>query len=113
MSKFTQGEWVYDEFSAIVKTVSNNSRPICIVIEEGEDDYSEEDDTNGRLIAAAPKMYRLLKVLSSIDEPVNEERFDDLLLAVDEARKVLSRIDGEEAEYELHQREMALRPADR
>ena len=93
MSKFTKGEWVYDEFSAIVKTVSNNSRPICIVIEEGEDDYSEEDDTNGRLIAAAPEMYKLLTAVANYKP-------DIIWDVVFHAKELLLRIDGEEAKHE-------------
>lgn len=94
MSKFTKGEWVYDDFSAIVETVSNNSRPICIVMEDSENDYSEEEDANGRLIAAAPKMYALLKVWTQVGaEPM-------LRNARKRAEELLARIDNEEATHE-------------
>ena len=84
MSKFTKGKWKV-KYSHMIQGIFDE-----------DDDPVELNEANARLIAAAPEMYRLLKILSSINEPVNEERFDDLLLAVDEVRKVLSRIDGEE-----------------
>ena len=95
MSKFTQGNWVYDEFSAIVKTVSNNSRPICIVIEDGEDDYSEEDDTNGRLIAAAPEMYETLQSLVGVLSVHSYSQEEAVKIC-----QLLARIDGKEAANE-------------
>ena len=92
MSKFTSGKWFYDDFSAIVKTVSNNSRPICIVMEDSENDYSEEEDANGRLIAAAPEMYRtLVKVLD--DTQNGQHASENELIAL------LNAIDGENREF--------------
>ena len=98
MSKFTPGKWwiappIFDG-DAIFAPAQEKGRRNEVVA------TGILNKADARLIAAAPEMYRLLKVLSSIDEPVNEERCDDLLLAVDEARKVLSRIDGEEAKHE-------------
>ncbi len=95
MSKFTQGEWVYDEFSAIVKTVSNNSRPICIVIEEGEDeDDTDEDDTNGRLIAAAPEMYSLICVLLRCEALSDNLPNSCGYPALTKARSIINKVTG-------------------
>ena len=94
MSKFTSGEWVYDEFSAIVKTVSNNSRPICIVIEDSENDYNEEEDANGRLIAAAPEMYSLICILLRCDVLSDNLPNSCGYHALTKARSIIDKVTG-------------------
>lgn len=93
MSKFTSGKWFYDDFSAIVKPVSNNSRPICIVMEDSENDYSEEEDANGRLIAAAPEMYETLQSLVGVLSVHSYSQEEAVKIC-----QLLARIDGKEAE---------------
>ena len=56
--------------------------------------YDDAEDI-GRLIAAAPEMYKVLQVFA--DEPSEaEERVNELCTAYFEAREILARIDGKE-----------------
>lgn len=99
--KFTQGEWVYDEplgviFSdktnAVIANVPGAGTGSCFCL-------MPEGQANARLIAAAPEMYRLLALFTGVGtktEPMSDDQFDDLLLAVDAGRKLLLRIDGKE-----------------
>ena len=100
MPDFTEGRWVFSEGKICVSTFDSNGDVERTIAEVYADMPTIEFEANGRLIANAPKMYWLLKVLSNVDAPMGEDRFDDLLLAVDEARKVLARIDGKEANDE-------------
>ena len=52
-------------------------------------------EANARLIAAAPEMYELLKFFCE-DKAIDEDRFDDYLAAIFEAKKLFARIDGKE-----------------
>ena len=83
MSKFTEGKWRVLYFPEILGIVDEDNDPIQL------------NEANARLIAAAPKMYWLLKVLDETDIP-DEDRFHALLLAKSEARKALAQIDGKE-----------------
>ena len=89
MSKFTSGKWFEDGD--------------CVFTFDDDDNYSfmiadvnggtrEELEANSRLIAAAPDMYRLLSFFVE-GEAVDEDRFDEYLLAVNETKELLSRID--------------------
>lgn len=61
--------------------------------------YTPKSKRLGRLITAAPEMYELLRVFAA--EPSDaEERIDELCLALNEARKLLARIDGGETSDE-------------
>ena len=89
MSKFTQGEWNYLE-EYIPEGSILNEKKYLIQSETREDVALVWTEANARLIAAAPKMYELLKVWTQIRaEPTLKE-------ARDTARKLLARIDGEE-----------------
>ena len=80
MSEFTQGKWkvVYYE-PDFVAIVDEDNEPIQLT------------EANARLIAAAPDMYKLLKV-------VGFGSCDDCMPMLDAARKLLARIDGTEAD---------------
>ena len=105
MSEFIQGEWVYDEplgviFSertnAVIANVSGAGTGSCFCL-------MPEGQANARLIAAAPEMYRLLALFTGAGtstELIGDDQFDDLLLAVDAGRKLLSRIDGKEDDHD-------------
>ena len=87
MNMFTSGKWIVKELFTTwgVFAVNEGERkPVADCLEE----------TDARLIAAAPEMYELLKVWTQIRaEPTLKE-------ARDTARKLLARIDGEEAQNE-------------
>ena len=91
MTKFTQGEWTYDPKNGIVH---NDGKLIAEVAGAGGSNYRHErGETNARLIAAAPKMYRLLKAVANYKP-------DFVWDVVFNAQELLARIDGEEAKYE-------------
>ena len=84
MSKFTQGKWEYGK-EYIFLPNGKWYQPNGFVSDE-------EMQADARLIAAAPKMYELLKVWTQVGaEPM-------LMNARDTARKLLARIDVEEGE---------------
>ena len=91
MTEFTSGEWVADDLTETVNTVSDDARTICIITTNDAEDFSNEDRANARLIAAAPEMYRLLKSVANYKP-------DFVWDVVFHAQELLARIDGEEAE---------------
>jgi hypothetical protein len=102
MSEFTKGEWTADEFGAYV-FAHDNQMMICKMRGDGylmlnglsDKEIIEVQKANARLIAAAPEMYELLKVLV-------QREYDNTvtaLLAL-EAEKLLARIDGEDADHD-------------
>jgi hypothetical protein len=72
MAKHTSGEWKYVRGAKLGYIVAN-SKPVADV--SGPDRTTQ--DTNGRLIAAAPKMLELLQDLMVIWD---EDRLDELRL---------------------------------
>ena len=93
MSKFTSGEWKFLEWPM---TFADSTEQWYLVgsPERAVGFIRHEEDA--KLIAAAPEMYELLKVWTQVGaEPM-------LMNARDTARKLLARIDGEEAEHEQH-----------
>ncbi len=99
MSKFTKGKWEYvqafgvvcsEDTSAVIANVRGAGTGSCFCL-------TQEEQANARLIATAPEMYKVLQVFA--DEPSEaEERVDELCTAYYQARELLARIDGEEAE---------------
>ena len=84
MNKFTKGEWKENADEIFLPNGKWYKANGFV--------SDEEMQANARLIAAAPKMYELLKVWTQVGaEPM-------LMNARDTARKLLARIDGEEAE---------------
>lgn len=55
----------------------------------------ETAERNTRLIANAPEMYEFLRVFTT-DKEVSEDTFDDYILLIHNARKLVARIDGEQ-----------------
>ncbi len=92
MSKFTVGEWKVIRGAGIdeLDVISEEERNICCLFGYSVSRRNEQK-ANGRLIAAAPELYELLKVWTQIraEPTLNDAR--------DTARKLLARIDGEEA----------------
>ena len=87
MSNFTPGKWEF-EGTVPFRIKSEASPRIAIVL--------KPDDA--RLIAAAPEMYETLAtLLEELPIIAGDSRHDALVLAMHEARKLLARIDGEEA----------------
>ena len=97
MSKFTSGEWAFDDLTETVNTVSDEARTICIMTTNGVEDFSNEDRANARLIAAAPEMYKMLK-----EELIPTSDYGGVLSLSREAKvsKLLAWIDGEETSHE-------------
>ena len=91
MTEFTKGKRVYDEPFGVIF-----SHETCEVIAhvQGAGTGScfcstQEGQANARLIAAAPDMYKLLKVIGF-------GSCDDCMPMLDAARKLIARIDGKE-----------------
>lgn len=107
MSKFTQGKWEYDGDGYI--WAENKQMMVAQIRGWGhltgkgagglglsEQEATAIQEANERLIAAAPEMYRLLRVFA-VETSEGEGSIDELFLAVLKARKLLARIDGKEA----------------
>ena len=90
MSNFTIGNWVFWK---------NKKYPYWYVGKEGSERYiaTVDKEANARLIAAAPEMYKLLKFFCE-DKAIDEDRFDDYLAAIFEAKKLFNFIDGDSQE---------------
>ena len=100
MSKFTAGEWEFDDLTETVNTVSDDARTICIMTTDGVEDFSEEDRANARLVAAAPKMYERLKLVARLISrqapgQLRENIAPDI---ADSIYKLLAEIDNEPVE---------------
>ena len=101
MSRFTSGKWTTDDYGGYV-FAHGEEMMICQMRGAGylrSKGVSEEgiiaiQDANARLIAAAPEMYEMLRgiIQSTADCPMESAVF------FSEARELLARIDGEEAE---------------
>ena len=85
MPKFTSGKWKVEMVYGDHPIVTADGRIVA-------DCFNNE--ANARLIAAAPEMYEMLKgiIQSTADCPMENAGF------FREARELLARIDGEEAE---------------
>ena len=85
MSKFTPGKWEATAVYGDHPLVTADGRVVA-------DCFNNE--ANARLIAAAPEMYRMLK-----EELIPTSDYGELLSFAreDKVRKLLARIDGEEA----------------
>ena len=89
MSKFTGGEWQYSEY--IPEGITLNGREYLIQA-DGEDVALARTESDARLIAAAPEMYTLAAELANLPD-------EQCMISpiIHDARKLLARIDGEEA----------------
>ena len=101
MSEFTKGKWQLDKENGYVVRAVKLDKPVVIVIGE----RNAEQQANARLIENAPDLYRMLQINANILETLIQEYdlFEDADVAwlnkhLDEAEKVLARIDGEEAQ---------------
>ena len=107
MSGFTKGKWKYSE--KLQQVTAYPEGPGNWLIVGGFPTYPDEQvmwkeitgklcwngdetDANGRLIAAAPEMYELLKIWTEIQAQPT------LMEAQKKAQELLAYIDGEEAE---------------
>lgn len=102
MSEFTQGNWKYMNDGTIRACPPNSYALINIIklagfkeFKEvlGEEKAREMIDANGRLIAASPEMYEMLK-----EELISTSDYGGILSFERErkVRELLARIDGEE-----------------
>lgn len=87
-TKFTPGPWRLDASTAGCKEILT-SEDQSLAFTDGLND-DEEDEANGRLMAAGPEMYAVLQRISE------HFRDTDAPLGID-ARTLLARIDGEPA----------------
>ena len=106
MSNFTKGKWKYlHNLYQVVSYPENEPvfydgnaqalwHDITGELNIGLNNSEEEAHANGRLIAAAPEMYELLKFFCE-DKAIDEDRFDDYLAAIFEAKKLFKSIDGD------------------
>lgn len=99
MTNFTKGKWVFFEQLGEVAAVHEDAEYIhtCLTPITGQllrRDCREEMMANGRLIAAAPEMYNLLKRFA---ECRHEDNMFDLM---ENAQELIACIDNEEAEHE-------------
>ncbi len=97
MLDFTKGKWVSER--GYVHLAENYLKGIAVVYRLGDD---EEEKANGRLIAAAPEMYRLMKSVVDFDHTAFKFDTDGNLVLTreiyDEFRDLLARIDGKESD---------------
>ena len=99
MSKFTQGEWKVIQGVGLdeLDVISEDKKDICCLFSYPISRWGEQK-ANAHLIAAAPKMYELLKVwVNAISQPVSF-RVQMVNEARDQARELLARINGEVAD---------------
>ncbi len=105
MTEFTKGKWTADDMGEYVFAHGFNMM-ICQMrgwaylhgtLGLTPDNVIEVQKANARLIAAAPDMYKLLKFFCE-DKAIDEDRFDDYLVAIFEAKKLLALIDGDSQE---------------
>ncbi|MBR2208994.1 MAG: hypothetical protein IJ859_09345 [Synergistaceae bacterium] len=82
MSDFTKHKWKFDDST---RTIRDDDGFLIAVVE-----VQYGNKTNGRLIAAAPEMYKLI---SQVLEGKRDYQF-----WIKEAEALLARIDGEEAD---------------
>lgn len=95
MSRFTRGEWKFDEY--IHEGVTLNGKQYIIFAKDVNKDHDValvKRKEDALLIAAAPEMYELLKFFCE-DKAIDEDRFDDYLTAIFEAKKLFKSIDGD------------------
>ena len=95
MSKFTQGTWeVSEDFGGQV-LIKNSKGKLIGEISDCLQFYDDKEEVMGniRLIASASDMYRLIASFAAL--PDEQCMISPL---IHEARKLIARIDGEEAE---------------
>ena len=95
MSKFTPGKWMVD--GAGVSVFDEREEATLFIVDNVYSwvNRDAEAEANARLIAAAPEMYELLSYFSTLEDVTNEE-FYNFFAAVNDTRKLLARIGGEE-----------------
>lgn len=95
MSKFTVGEWKVIRGAGIdeLDVISEEERNICCVFGYSVSRRNEQK-ANGRLIAAAPEMYKLLTAVANYKPDIVWD-------VAFRAKELQARIDGEEAEHEV------------
>ena len=91
MSEFTKGKWEVQDWTEKLDGEFLPEYAVCVGDEWIAD--CADNEANARLIAAAPEMYELLKVLV-------QREYDNTVTAILalEAEKLLARIDGKEAQ---------------
>ena len=98
MSKFTQGEWRYREVDPISEELNTHKYVLCAVGKRTLQSIGYIfTEANARLIVAAPELYELVR-----EELIPTSNYGGILSFAREAkvRKLLTYIDGEEAEHE-------------
>ena len=86
MEKFTKGEWLWNGASVVLES---DGVPLCCLVNSAvSTGDNSEDYANAALIAAAPEMYEMLKLILS----VYEMDYDD----TDKALKLLAKARGEQ-----------------
>lgn len=104
MTEFTKGKWTADDMGEYVfahgfDMMICQMRGWAYLNAQGlsPDEAIDVQKANARLIAAAPEMYKLLKFFCE-DKAIDEDRFDDYIVAIFEAKKLLALIDGDSQE---------------
>ena len=98
MSKFTQDEWKYMEVDPISEDLNTHKYVLWAVGERTLQSIGYIfTEANARLIVAAPELYELVR-----EELIPTSDYGGILSFAREAkvRKLLTYIDGEEAEHE-------------
>ena len=98
MSKFTQDEWKYMEVDPISEELNTHKYVLWAVGERTLQSIGYIfTEANARLIVAAPELYKLVR-----EELIPTSDYGGILSFAREAkvRKLLTYIDGEEAEHE-------------
>ena len=96
MSKFTKGQWYYEEY--IPEGVTLNGKEYLIQSENKEDVALVRTEADARLIARAPEMYAMLHMFAKITEKLSLEKGEMHISIPESAFRLLSIIDNGPAE---------------
>lgn len=96
MSKFTKGQWYYEEY--IPEGVTLNGKEYLIQSESKEDVALVRTEADARLIAHAPELYSMLSMLAKIAEKLSLEKEAMHISIPESAFRLLSVIDNGPAE---------------
>ena len=91
MPKFTPGEWEAEKIYDASWVVFAKDLPVA---------ECNSNEANARLIAAAPEMYRYLRLMVSYVNDIVDDPEDIRVRPIEEVYALLARIDGKEDNHD-------------
>lgn len=96
MSEFTKGDWEAKDWSSFGDWgVESGKSSICCAFGAK---FSKENEANAHLIAAAPKMYRILQEVSEIRDLSMDDAIGWLIDNTDDILHLLAEARGEKSD---------------